>query len=91
MLTHASLLANIQQSLAMGKSHMGEDECVLTALPLYHIFAFTSNLLCFMEIGGRNILIPSPRPVQNLQRAIENYPVTWITGVNTLFLSLKPL
>ncbi len=85
MLSHANMLANIDQVLAMGKSHMGEDECVLTALPLYHIFAFTANLLCFFDIGGRNILIPSPRPVQNLQRAIENYPITWITGVNTLF------
>ncbi|TAG45793.1 MAG: long-chain fatty acid--CoA ligase [Betaproteobacteria bacterium] len=88
MLTHANMLANIDQVLAMGKSHMKEDECVLTALPLYHIFAFTANLLCFMDIGGRNILIPSPRPVQNLQRAIENYPITWITGVNTLFNGL---
>jgi len=88
MLTHANMLANVDQVLAMGRSHMGEDECVLTALPLYHIFAFTSNLLCFMDIGGRNILIPSPRPVQNLQRAIENYPITWITGVNTLFNGL---
>jgi long-chain acyl-CoA synthetase len=88
MLTHANLLANIDQVMAMGKSHMGTDECVLTALPLYHIFAFTANLLCFLEIGGRNILIPSPRPVQNLQRAIENYPITWITGVNTLFNGL---
>lgn len=88
MLSHANMLANIDQVLAMGKSHMGSDECVLTALPLYHIFAFTANLLCFMDIGGRNILIPSPRPVQNLQRAIENYPITWITGVNTLFNGL---
>jgi long-chain acyl-CoA synthetase len=88
MLTNANLLANIDQVLAMGKTHMTEDECVLTALPLYHIFAFTANLLCFMDIGGRNILIPSPRPVQNLQRAIENYPITWITGVNTLFNGL---
>lgn len=88
MLTHANLLANIDQVLAMGQSHMGPDECVLTALPLYHIFAFTANLLCFLDIGGRNILIPSPRPVQNLQRAIENYPITWITGVNTLFNGL---
>jgi long-chain acyl-CoA synthetase len=88
MLTHANLMANIDQVLAMGKSRMGADECVLTALPLYHIFAFTANLLCFFDIGGRNILIPSPRPVQNLQRAIENYPVTWITGVNTLFNGL---
>ncbi len=88
MLSHANLLANIDQVLAMGRSHMGPDECVLTALPLYHIFAFTANLLCFFDIGGRNILIPSPRPVQNLQRAIENYPITWITGVNTLFNGL---
>jgi long-chain acyl-CoA synthetase len=88
MLTHANMLSNVDQVLAMGKSHMGEDECVLTALPLYHIFAFTANLLCFLDIGGRNILIPSPRPVQNLQRAIENYPITWITGVNTLFNGL---
>ena len=88
MLTHANMLANVDQVLAMGKSHMGPGECVLTALPLYHIFAFTANLLLFMDIGGRNILIPSPRPVQNLQRALENYPITWITGVNTLFNGL---
>jgi long-chain acyl-CoA synthetase len=88
MLTHANLLSNIDQVRAMGKLHMGPDECVLTALPLYHIFAFTANLLCFFDIGGRNILMPSPRPVQNLQRAIENYPITWITGVNTLFNGL---
>ena len=88
MLTHANMLANVDQVLAMGQSHMGDGECVLTALPLYHIFAFTANLLCFMDIGGHNILIPSPRPVQNLQRALENYPITWITGVNTLFNGL---
>lgn len=88
MLTHANLMANVDMVLAMGKSHHGPDECVLTALPLYHIFAFTANLLAFIELGGRNILIPSPRPVQNLQRAIENYPITWITGVNTLFNGL---
>lgn len=88
MLTHANMMANVDQMLSMGKSHMGPSECVLTALPLYHIFAFTANLLAFMDIGGRNILIPSPRPVQNLQRALENYPITWITGVNTLFNGL---
>jgi len=34
------------------------------------------------------VLVPSPRPVQNLQRAVENYPITWMTGVNTLFNGL---
>ena len=49
MLTHDNLLNNIQQTRAMGQSHMAMgEECVLTALPLYHIFAFTANLLGFL-------------------------------------------
>ena len=88
MLSHGNILANLQQVLAVGRSHMTGDDCVLTALPLYHIFAFTANLMTFFELGARNILVPSPRPVQNIQRAIENYPITWITGVNTLFNGL---
>ena len=89
MLTHDNLLNNIQQTRAMGQTHMAMgEECVLTALPLYHIFAFTANLLGFLSIGGHNVLIPNPRPVQNLQRAMENFPVTWMTGVNTLFNGL---
>jgi len=88
MLTHGNILANLAQVQAMGRSHMSGEDCVLTALPLYHIFAFTANMMTFFEIGARNILVPSPRPVQNIQRAIENYPITWITGVNTLFNGL---
>lgn len=88
MLSHGNILANLEQVRAMGSHHMTGDDCVLTALPVYHIFAFTANLMKFFAIGARNILVPSPRPVQNIQRALENYPVTWITGVNTLFNGL---
>ena len=88
MLSHGNLLSNLAQMQAVSGGQMSPDDCVLTALPLYHIFAFTANLMAFFEMGARNILIPSPRPVQNLQRAIENYPITWITGVNTLFNGL---
>jgi long-chain acyl-CoA synthetase len=63
-------------------------ETVMTALPLYHVFAFTVNLLAFFHLGARNILIPSPRPPSNLKRAFENYTITWLTGVNTLFAAL---
>ncbi len=90
MLTHGNLLTNTRQLLDM----IGEDnirpgeELVLTALPLYHVFAFTVNLLGFYEVGARNLLIPSPRPPSNLKRAFENYPITWMTGVNTLFSAL---
>jgi long-chain acyl-CoA synthetase len=89
MLTHGNLLWNLSQMRAMCASHLEDGkEVVLTALPLYHIFAFTVNFLCMFEAGARNILVPSPRPIQNLQRAIENYRITWLTGVNTLYNAL---
>ena len=89
MLTHGNLLWNVAQMRALCGSHIDEGkEVVLTALPLYHIFAFTVNFLSMFEAGARNILVPSPRPVQNLQRAIENYKITWLTGVNTLYNAL---
>jgi long-chain acyl-CoA synthetase len=88
MLSHGNILANIGQVLAMSGERMTDGDCVLTALPLYHIFAFTVNLMAFFSTGARNILVPSPRPVQNIQRAVENYPINWITGVNALFNGL---
>ncbi|WP_310385731.1 AMP-binding protein [Roseateles sp.] len=89
MLSHGNLLWNMAQMRAMCASHLEDGrEVVLTALPLYHIFAFTVNFLCMFEAGARNILVPNPRPVQSLQRAFENYPITWMTGVNTLYNAL---
>ena len=89
MLSHGNLVTNTLQLISMCGSFMRPGkEVVITALPLYHIFAFTINLLGFYHIGGRNILVPSPRPPSNLRRAFENYKVTWLTGVNTLFNAL---
>jgi len=86
MLTHGNLVNNTLQMISMCGSYMRPGaEIVLTALPLYHIFAFTVNLLGFYHLGARNILVPSPRPPSNLKRAFENYRVTWLSGVNTLF------
>ncbi len=89
MLTHGNLLWNLEQMRVMSASHIQAGrEVVLTALPLYHVFAFTVNFLCMFDAGARNILVPNPRPIQNLQRAFENYPITWVTGVNTLYNAL---
>lgn len=89
MLTHGNLVANTMQMIAMnGKYIRPGAETVLTALPLYHIFAFTVNLLGFYHVGARNILVPSPRPPSNLKRSFENYKITWLSGVNTLFNAL---
>ena len=88
MLTHKNLIMNMEQSLEMIPALERGEEVALTALPMYHIFAFTVNLLAFYWLGARNILIPSPRPLANLKRAFENYKITWMSGVNTLFNGL---
>ncbi len=88
-LMHSNLLANIAQIEIMnGDTTKAGEEVVLTALPLYHIFAFTFNMLFFYRSGGHNLLCPSPRPVDNLRPMFENYEVTKFSGVNTLFQGL---
>ena len=71
MLSHRNLILNMEQTLEMIPAFERGKEIALTALPMYHIFAFTLNLLAFYWIGGRNILIPNPRPLSNLKRAFE--------------------
>jgi len=89
VLTEGNLLANVAQCIEVWKPGVIEGkETVITALPLYHIFAFTANLMVFFAFGGRNILIPSPRPLVNLKQAITTEGATWLTGVNTLFAGL---
>ncbi|MGH6836700.1 MAG: AMP-binding protein [Methylocella sp.] len=88
MLTHRNLIMNVAQIIGFRGDEIRESDHVLTALPLYHIFAFTANLLCFFVRGAHNILIPSPRPLSNLRKAFEKEAITFITGVNTLFNGL---
>jgi len=88
MLTHANLILNMEQTMELISGVDKGEEVALTALPMYHIFAFTVNLLGFYWLGARNILIPNPRPLTNLKRAFENYKITWMSGVNTLFNGL---
>lgn len=88
MLTHANLILNMEQTMELIAGVQKGRETALTALPMYHVFAFTVNLLGFYWLGARNILIPNPRPLINLKRAFENYRITWMSGVNTLFNGL---
>ena len=88
MLTHANLLMNMSQTVELAQEFEKGKEVALTALPLYHVFAFSLNLLAFYWIGARNILVPNPRPLSSLKRAFENYKITWMSGVNTLFNGL---
>jgi long-chain acyl-CoA synthetase len=89
MLSHSNIIMNMTQTMELIAGVEKGKETALTALPMYHIFAFTVNLLGFFWLGARNVLIPNPRPLANLKRAFENYKVTWMSGVNTLFNGLN--
>ncbi|AIR67841.1 long-chain-fatty-acid--CoA ligase FadD [Dickeya fangzhongdai] len=89
MLTHRNMQANLMQArAAYGPVLQEGQELVVTALPLYHIFALTVNCLLFVEIGGKNLLITNPRDIPGMIKELTHYPFTAITGVNTLFNAL---
>lgn len=89
MLTHRNMQANLAQAKAAYGSRLRDgQELVVTALPLYHIFALTINCLFFIEMGGRNLLITNPRDIPGLVKELAKYPFNAIVGVNTLFNAL---
>ncbi|MDP1244280.1 AMP-binding protein, partial [Klebsiella pneumoniae] len=63
-------------------------EFVVTALPLFLIFALTMYCLLFIVLGGQNLLITNPRDINGLVKEMAMYPFTAMTGVNTLFIAL---
>lgn len=89
MLTHRNMQANLEQTKATyGKLLRPGKEQVVTALPLYHIFALTVNGLLFLDLGGTNLLITNPRDIPGFVKELSKFPFTAITGVNTLFNAL---
>lgn len=89
MLTHRNLVANMQQASAwVSKQAKPGQEVIVTALPLYHIFALTANGLVFTKFGAKNILITNPRDMPGFIKELKREPFTAITGVNTLFNGL---
>lgn len=88
-LTHGNVVANLEQVSAWLRSSLREQgEIVITALPLYHIFALVVNGLLFLKMGAKNILIPNPRDMSGFIGELKKHPFTAITGVNTLFNGL---
>ena len=89
MLTHRNIVANLEQTSNILESVIEPGkELVVTALPLYHIFALQGNCLTFVKFGCPNLLITNPRDMPGFVAEMAKYPFTVITGVNTLFNGL---
>ena len=86
VLTHKNITSNIEQCNYVCSPLIKESkEVILTALPLYHIFALTINFLYFYKKQSLNVLVVNPRDQNSLIEIIKKYKPTIITGVNTLF------
>jgi len=89
MLTHGNLLCNVDQTYDILHSVLVErEEIIVTALPMYHIFALMVNFLCYTGFGSRNVMITNPRDMDQFIGAISDCGLTWINGVNTLFAGM---
>ena len=90
VLLHSNLVANTLQceawyQPALKRIPAGEQVLTVCALPLYHIFGFTSNMMLSMRMGGCNILIPNPRDIPAVFKEIAHERVHSFPAVNTLF------
>ena len=93
VLLHRNLIANVLQAEAWygpvtRQIPVGEQTTSVCALPLYHIFAFTANMMLSMRIGGKNILIPNPRDLKATLKELSKHRFHTFPAVNTLFNGL---
>ena len=93
VLLHSNVIANVLQSEAwnipaMATLQPGVQPVYVCALPLYHIFAFTVNMMLGMRTGGKNILIPNPRDFPAVLKELAKHQIHSFPAVNTLFNGL---
>ena len=93
VLLHRNLIANVLQSEAWNDPVMkqipaGEQPTGVCALPLYHIFAFTVNMMLSLRNGGKTILIPNPRDLPAVLKELSKHKFHSFPAVNTLFNGL---
>lgn len=91
MLTHGNICANVMQAEAWVRPALNDAPAggtVVTAIPLYHIFALTANCMVFMRLGWHDVLIVNPRDLKAFVAELRRHPFAVLNGVNTLFNAL---
>ncbi len=89
MLTHRNQVSNFEQiKLHIAGKFKEAADTYVAPLPLYHIYAFNFHCVGMVGLGNHNILIPNPRDIASLIRAIKGVPITGFVGINTLFNAL---
>ena len=86
VLSHGNICANMLQAKEWIRNQLREGkETVIAALPFYHIFALTVNLMIFTNAGSKIILITNPRDMKGFIGELKKERISVFVGVNTLF------
>ncbi len=88
-LTHSNLMSNAaQMNIRLAQKMIEGEDSFVCPLPLYHIYAFTVNMISLFSIGVQNILIPNPRDMDGFVNTLKNVRFSGLSGINTLFMGL---
>lgn len=85
ILTHGNLVANMLQAGKWIGGNLSEGDTIIAALPIYHIFSMTANILTMMELGCHNLLITNPRDFEGFVKTLKKEKFHAFIGVNTLY------
>jgi long-chain acyl-CoA synthetase len=88
VLTHRNLVANMLQAGSWIGDNLSPGDTIIAALPIYHIFSMTANILTMMEIGCHNLLITNPRDFAGFVKILKKSNFNAFIGVNTLYRKL---
>jgi long-chain acyl-CoA synthetase len=88
-LSHRNLVANVEQFKAtMPSAVRPGQEVIVTAIPLYHIFALMVNFLTYFSAGAESWLVANPRDMDGFVETLKQSKLTVFMGVNTLYAGL---
>ncbi len=88
MLSHGNVSTNVLQAAAWVGKAFEEPGVLITAIPLYHIFALSGNCMTYAHLGWANVLIINPRDLPGMLGEMKKHPPNYFSGVNTLFNAL---
>lgn len=88
MLTHRNLVANTLQTIAWNTASLGMREKLMSAIPFFHVYGMTVCMLYGVARGAELVIVPNPRPIENVMRVIDHERATTFPGVPAMYIGI---
>ncbi len=88
MLTHRNMLANVTQIMAWVTGVQHGREKMMAAIPFFHVYGLSACMLYGIYLGGELVIVPNPRPIENVMQIIEHQRCTLFPGVPVMYINM---